>query len=204
MWDVHSSLGLSEALPPLREKVPTIPPEVEQVVLTALAKDPLQRFATIQAFANALEQASRLTEQNSFTVPVQPSHLIPPAEQSSQGTLPTILATPSTSETFPQMPWQQSATTSARTGEITPAGSPLSRRMLLGGAIGLAALVGGGITWLTLAAQKLGSNAAPNLSLTSTRARRSSQSGLRTEPDHKVGCLFSRSNSHQTSRRTGN
>ena len=48
--------------PPLHEKIPTISPEVERVVLTALAKDPLQRFATIQAFANALEQASMLTE----------------------------------------------------------------------------------------------------------------------------------------------
>src|SRR3989440_8401152 len=31
-------------LPPLREKVPTIPRDVEQVVTTALAKDPKQRF----------------------------------------------------------------------------------------------------------------------------------------------------------------
>jgi serine/threonine protein kinase len=41
--------------PPLREKVLTLPPDVEQVVLTALAKEPHQRFATIQTFANALE-----------------------------------------------------------------------------------------------------------------------------------------------------
>src|SRR5207302_3151736 len=45
--------------PPLRENVPTLPPEVEQVVLRALAKDPKQRFATVQAFAAALEQASQ-------------------------------------------------------------------------------------------------------------------------------------------------
>src|SRR5947209_2888015 len=44
--------------PPLREKLPTISPDVEQVVLTALAKDPKERFGNIQAFANALEQAS--------------------------------------------------------------------------------------------------------------------------------------------------
>jgi eukaryotic-like serine/threonine-protein kinase len=42
---------------PLREKVPTISPIVEDVVMTALAKDPKQRFASVQAFANALEQA---------------------------------------------------------------------------------------------------------------------------------------------------
>ena len=45
--------------PPLRSKVPAISPDVEQVVLHALAKDPQQRFANIQAFATALEQASQ-------------------------------------------------------------------------------------------------------------------------------------------------
>lgn len=47
---------------PLREKMPTIAPAVEQVVMTALAKDPKQRFGSIRAFANALEQASRAQE----------------------------------------------------------------------------------------------------------------------------------------------
>ena len=43
---------------PLHAKNPAIPPEIEEVVFAALAKDPQQRFATVQAFANALEQAS--------------------------------------------------------------------------------------------------------------------------------------------------
>src|SRR6266567_3984742 len=46
--------------PTLREKVPDLPDAVEQVVMTALAKDPKERFASVQAFANALEQACRL------------------------------------------------------------------------------------------------------------------------------------------------
>ena len=45
--------------PPLSEKVPGIPPAVEQVVMKALAKDPQQRFASVQEFANALEQAGQ-------------------------------------------------------------------------------------------------------------------------------------------------
>ncbi len=45
--------------PPLREKVPTLPAAVEQVVLTALAKDPRERFGSVRAFATALEQAAR-------------------------------------------------------------------------------------------------------------------------------------------------
>ncbi len=47
------------APPSLREKEPTISPIVEQVVMLALAKDPHQRFLSVQAFANALEQASQ-------------------------------------------------------------------------------------------------------------------------------------------------
>jgi molecular chaperone DnaK len=46
--------------PPLRTIVSTIPVEVEQVVLTALAKDPKRRFGSVRAFANALEQAYKI------------------------------------------------------------------------------------------------------------------------------------------------
>ena len=46
------------APPLLREKVPGLSSDVEQVVMTALAKDPKSRFGSMQAFATALEQAS--------------------------------------------------------------------------------------------------------------------------------------------------
>jgi predicted ATPase/DNA-binding CsgD family transcriptional regulator/Tfp pilus assembly protein PilF len=45
--------------PPLHERIPTIPPEVEQVVLRALAKDPKARFASVADFSATLEQASK-------------------------------------------------------------------------------------------------------------------------------------------------
>src|SRR5438067_1352934 len=51
---------LSMPPPSLRERVPAIPLEVEQVVLRALAKDPKERFASVKDFASALEQARRL------------------------------------------------------------------------------------------------------------------------------------------------
>jgi WD40 repeat protein len=153
--------------PPLREKIPTISPDVERVVLTALAKDPLQRFATIQAFANALEQASQLTERTSFALPAQPSQPVSPDGQYSEDYQPTIVATPPTNSATPQMQWRQ-ATTSARSGEISQSGRPFSRRLLLGGVIGLAALAGGGIAWLALASQKSGNGTASNLSTTPT------------------------------------
>src|SRR5436309_3006716 len=49
-------------LPPplLRERVSTISAEMEQVVLRALAKEPKERFASVQDFAVALEQAGQL------------------------------------------------------------------------------------------------------------------------------------------------
>jgi VCBS repeat-containing protein len=43
--------------PPLRDKVPALPEALEQVVLTALAKDPKDRFGSARAFANAFAQA---------------------------------------------------------------------------------------------------------------------------------------------------
>ena len=54
-----ASQHMFEPPPPLREKLPQISPAIEEVVMTALAKDPHQRFASVRSFANALEQASQ-------------------------------------------------------------------------------------------------------------------------------------------------
>jgi serine/threonine protein kinase len=40
--------------PRLKEKVPSISPAVEEVVMKAISKDPNQRFESVQAFADAL------------------------------------------------------------------------------------------------------------------------------------------------------
>lgn len=66
--------------PSLREKTPTISLDVEQVVQTALSKEPQQRFKSVLAFANALEQASR---------PEQPVFL---SSQAGLTSLPTVSA----------------------------------------------------------------------------------------------------------------
>jgi predicted ATPase/class 3 adenylate cyclase/DNA-binding CsgD family transcriptional regulator len=60
---------LSMPPPSLRERVPTISPTVEQLVLRALAKDPKQRFACVADFAQALEQAWR-EEASGQTLPL--------------------------------------------------------------------------------------------------------------------------------------
>jgi serine/threonine protein kinase len=45
--------------PSLRAKVPSISRNTEQVIFKALAKDPAQRFDSIQEFADTLESAAR-------------------------------------------------------------------------------------------------------------------------------------------------
>ncbi len=67
-----ASQHLSAPPPSLRERVPDIPPDVEQVVMTALAKDPRQRFSKVQAFANALEEACSTTS-SLFPTSIPPS-----------------------------------------------------------------------------------------------------------------------------------
>src|SRR6266568_827031 len=58
-----TEIAIKHALTPppsLCEKVPTIPPAIEHVVLKALAKDPKERFASVRAFASALEEAVKV------------------------------------------------------------------------------------------------------------------------------------------------
>jgi serine/threonine protein kinase len=75
--------------PPLRQKVPTLSPAIERVVLTALAKDPKDRFPDVRAFAAAFEQASKAVEStfssyNTQPVPPPASAMPPQGEQMSR------------------------------------------------------------------------------------------------------------------------
>jgi peptide/nickel transport system substrate-binding protein len=97
---------LSMPPPSLRERMPAIPSEIEQVVLRALAKDPKARFTSVAEFAIALEQASQralapttqlANEQSALgsiaatsyeTVAVAPSHPVLPTESTSSADLP--------------------------------------------------------------------------------------------------------------------
>src|SRR6266487_3714674 len=57
-WDIINK-HLTEAPASLREFSPELPAEVDKVVLRALAKNPQERFVSVQAFALALERASK-------------------------------------------------------------------------------------------------------------------------------------------------
>ncbi len=91
--------------PPLREKIPTIAPLVETVVLTALAKEPLGRFASIQAFANALEQASQLEQHSSSASQMPTPSLSQPALSQDLDPAPSRSSAP----TDPFIPTRQSS-----------------------------------------------------------------------------------------------
>lgn len=85
---------LSHPPKPLREMVPSISPAIEQVVSKVLAKDPQERFASIQDFAEILERASFSEDIIAFGQPsqrIEPfSSLDTPASSSddSRSTLP--------------------------------------------------------------------------------------------------------------------
>ena len=70
-WFIEQQI--SAAPSPLHDKVSHLPIAVEEVVLKALAKDPQERFPSVQAFAVALEQASQGKDQLHLVSPKNPS-----------------------------------------------------------------------------------------------------------------------------------
>ncbi len=68
-----------EEVPPLQKKLPSLASRLEAVVMRALAKDPNDRFPSIQAFANALEEASQaVAPQAAPPTVLQPAQPTPP------------------------------------------------------------------------------------------------------------------------------
>src|SRR6266496_4163040 len=165
--------------PPLCEKVPMLSPAVEQVVLTALAKDPKQRFVTIQDFAIALEHASRAAEQTSLTTrPIfmspQPAELSPPvkpmigpAELLTPPSQPApkteVVHLPSSAAlSMLAAPVEQPVLTQLSPAQPQPVHRGLSRRAVLIGLAGVSVgAAGAGMVWLTR------SQATPQASSTS-------------------------------------
>jgi eukaryotic-like serine/threonine-protein kinase len=163
--------------PSLCARNPMINPEVEQVVLTALSKEPEHRFASISAFANALEQASK-QDQRAYTPPStvvsNPSSRSPNKVTSEEEGLPTLQAPLSEVlnwplSTTPRNSIQEHAAipdtmTFAPQPVITPqlvipppndeSEPGISRRAVIVGILGLGSVaVAGGVAWLVLSKQ---------------------------------------------------
>jgi WD40 repeat protein/serine/threonine protein kinase len=136
--------------PPLRDRLATFSSDLEQVIFTALAKRPEERFASVIAFATALEQASQdvlLTEQSR---PLGSSSLLSPPPPTDALTLPPITATVLASS--PDQPSERAVTTRTQLNQSVPMPATevpkpakttlaVSRRAVLTGVAGAAAIV---------------------------------------------------------------
>lgn len=89
-----ASQHMLAAPPSLHEKVPTISPDIERVVQIALAKDPRQRFASVQMFATALEQACLPLLSVQTNHPIISPVVEPIAPRPSSSWLPSPASTP--------------------------------------------------------------------------------------------------------------
>ena len=81
--------------PPLRPKVPSIPPAREDAVLSALSPNPKDRFVNVGAFATGLAEASK--QRTSFSYPPTPQ----------QESLDSISSSSLATEQFPDQHWPQ-------------------------------------------------------------------------------------------------
>jgi serine/threonine protein kinase len=129
--------------PPLSDKISNLPRDVETIIQIALAKDPQQRFATVQAFAAALEQAGQ--ERLPTIVAAPKGHPVQPYR---------VDAFPGYTNdiTVPAMPPGQITphTLSLQANsEAQPPKRGVSRRAVILGLAGLVA-AGSGLTWLAL------------------------------------------------------
>ena len=150
--------------PSLREKVPDLSPAVEEVVMKALAKDPLQRFENVQAFALALERAFSAELASSSSLTGSPADEIQPPSSKNTILLSTVETPEESFATVQSLPPEHiplppttslNATPSLQQPETTSLPSPaqhrpISRRSVVIGLASLAAvgIAGGGIALL--------------------------------------------------------
>jgi len=129
--------------PPLRTNNPVLSAAIEPVIMIALAKDPHQRFASIGAFANALEQAARSSQVLAQTQPTQPSSPSQTTQMAvAPSSMPTVVAAPPSPA--------PAALLSPPPKERAATGQRISRRTILAG-LGALVIFGGGIAWYELA-----------------------------------------------------
>ncbi len=166
---------------PLRSLVPDIPYEVEQVVTTALQKDPARRFPTVLAFAYALEQVARSTSQSFISTFVKPPSLPLSAPQQSPMNSVAYTARFATSmmpQSFsqgqyaapptglPQVPAQWPYSAGYSPPSAVPPNTPFSaqerrrgllsrRAFLIGGGMVGATVIGGATVWSLLSSRTI-------------------------------------------------
>jgi eukaryotic-like serine/threonine-protein kinase len=155
--------------PSLRSRLPSLPPGVEKVVMTALSKDPRQRFTSMLEFALALERslnAETMPYSGFSDLATAPDWQLPSSENVAVG-----LSTPRSSTDTPQIfNSEQTPASLGRSsdgGPLTPSDKVeihsrpqrhVTRRAVVAGLVGLG-IVGAGGTMFALA-QKIQSTQA--------------------------------------------
>jgi eukaryotic-like serine/threonine-protein kinase len=155
--------------PPLSEKMSTISSGIEQVVQTALEKDPQKRFGSVEAFARALEQACQAIPPQHVVLPTEvpfPSETSFPSKVSATA-LPTQLPQATNVETPPSHslpptvaaksfhppdvspPLTRESVPSIDSQSLRQSRHLISRRVVLVGLAGLT-VTGGGIAWFAM------------------------------------------------------
>lgn len=167
-WEIATQ-HLSVPPPSLREKVPGISCDLEQVVLIALEKDVHRRFASVRAFANALMQASTL-ETSIYSVPTRilpsPTGFLtsPMLEENATNVAPSVSHNLNTdipvSTLFDQARSNDTALHTpfpSNNSTLSLSRHMLSRRAVLAGLTGLTVvgITGGGIGWWAYARRQL-------------------------------------------------
>ncbi len=177
--------------PPLHSKVPTIAREIEQVVMTALAKDPQQRFSSIWAFAKAFEQACGPVLQSapqplivpgsnrsapSTSASTWPNQYADTPEKRDEAMFPTILSSRPGQSSSPPVPEvaslanaftpptqsSQASRPNTSSGEFEASRQGISRRAVVIGIAGLVVAAGiGGGVTWLALSQKPGVTVAP-------------------------------------------
>jgi outer membrane protein assembly factor BamB len=151
--------------PSLIGKVPTIPLDLELVILTALAKAPDQRFASVKAFADILEQVSVSLQKKSIQSNIY-STLEIEKGIIAEVTKPHLQASVFTPEEMPGP-----ASISSYSTQSLPPGARVSRRTVVAGLAGLA-LVGGTASAVLFLRKSPGSTSAHIPSPTSIPTQR--------------------------------
>jgi serine/threonine protein kinase len=135
---------LSTPPPSLHAKVPAISPDLEEAVMMALAKNPHDRFVSVEAFAHALEQSNQAIKfPNRVLQPIyppqpqvsstQPAMILSPAFPPMESTMPS----PGTSDMAPQQQARKPVsrndivTETGRAGDVqrTEKGSSIPRQL---------------------------------------------------------------------------
>lgn len=157
VWSI-SYQHLQVPPPPLRQHIPTIPSVLEEVVLKALSKAPQERFASVQAFAVALEQAYQRIRDAYSGMPSSSSPsstgLQTPSLHTASLPVPESKPSPDSFKTATSSPSTHTAAV-AESLPSPPANTPatsnrgVSRRLVILG-LGVAglAIASGGLAWL--------------------------------------------------------